>query len=174
MARLPQGRKPRTAAPHQPAPEEHGPATRIHLGRVFKAESTSYFLLLGTTLFLVAFGLVMVLSSSSVDSYLENAGFFGAVLRQGGFAAVGVPLMLFVSRFPMKFWQRVAWPALIVACLLQCLVVFTPLGIEVAGNTNWLSLGGVQFQPSEAIKLALVVWLDTCSIVVTGSPSPSK
>ncbi|WP_327013530.1 putative lipid II flippase FtsW [Cryobacterium sp. GrIS_2_6] len=159
MARLPLARTPRTAAPHQPAPATHNPATRIHLGRVFKAESTSYFLLLGTTLFLVAFGLVMVLSSSSVDSYLENAGFFGTVLRQGGFAAVGVPLMLFVSRMPIKFWQRVAWPTLIIACLLQCLVVFTPLGITVAGNTNWLSLGGVQFQPSEAIKLALVIWL---------------
>jgi cell division protein FtsW len=37
--------------------------------------------------------------------------------------------------------------------------VFTGLGIEVAGNTNWLSIGGVQFQPSEMIKVALVVWL---------------
>jgi cell division protein FtsW len=159
MATPPRNRNTRATAPQPPAPEAHSPATRIHLGRVFKAESTSYFLLLGTTLFLVAFGLVMVLSSSSVDSYLENAGFFGAVLRQGGFAVVGVPLMLFVSRMPIKFWQRMAWPTLIVASLLQCLVVFTPLGITVAGNTNWLSFGGVQFQPSEAIKLALVIWL---------------
>ncbi|TFD33131.1 putative lipid II flippase FtsW [Cryobacterium cryoconiti] len=136
-----------------------GSATRIHFGRVFKVESTSYFLLLGTTLFLVVFGLIMVLSSSSVDSYLENTGFFGTVLRQGGFALIGVPLMLMISHLPLKFWQRVAWPMLIVACLMQALVVFTPLGYEVAGNTNWLSIAGVQFQPSEAIKLALVVWL---------------
>ncbi|WP_104171265.1 putative lipid II flippase FtsW [Cryobacterium sp. M23] len=147
---------PRTPAPRQAAPVA---STRIHFGRVFKAESASYFLLLGTTLFLVVFGLVMVLSSSSVDSYLENTGFFGTVLRQGGFALIGVPVMLMISHLPLKFWRRVAWPMLIVACLLQCLVVFTPLGVEVAGNTNWLSVGGVQFQPSEAIKLALVVWL---------------
>ncbi|TFC30907.1 putative lipid II flippase FtsW [Cryobacterium sp. TMT2-18-3] len=147
--------------PRTPAPREAEPvaSTRIHFGRVFKSESASYFLLLGTTLFLVVFGLVMVLSSSSVDSYLENTGFFGTVLRQGGFALIGVPVMLMISHLPLKFWQRVAWPMLIVACLLQCLVVFTPLGVEVAGNTNWLSVGGVQFQPSEAIKLALVVWL---------------
>ncbi|MGO4692332.1 putative lipid II flippase FtsW [Glaciibacter sp. 2TAF33] len=136
-----------------------GAAARISLGRVFKAESANYFLLLGTTLFLVVFGLVMVLSSSSVDSYLENAGFFGGILRQGVFALVGIPLMLVVSRFPLKFWQRIAWPALIGSCFLQCLVIFTPLGIEVAGNTNWLSIGGVQFQPSELIKMALVIWL---------------
>ncbi|TFC85471.1 putative lipid II flippase FtsW [Cryobacterium sp. TMT1-21] len=153
----------RTAGPHAtgPAPEaeDAGHAARIHLGRVLHAESASYFLLLGTTLFLIVFGLVMVLSSSSVDSYLENTGFFGTVLRQGGFALIGVPLMLLISRLPLKFWRRVSWPALIISCLLQCLVVFTPLGIEVAGNTNWLSIGGIQFQPSEGIKLALVIWL---------------
>jgi cell division protein FtsW len=144
-----------------PTPETHSPgaATRINLGRVFTAESANYFLLLGTTLFLVVFGLVMVLSSSSVDSYLENAGFFGGILRQGVFALVGIPLMLLVSRFPLKFWRRVAWPALIGSCFLQCLVVFTPLGIEVGGNTNWLSIAGFQLQPSELIKMALVIWL---------------
>ncbi|HSP53380.1 MAG TPA: putative lipid II flippase FtsW [Cryobacterium sp.] len=163
---------PRPPAPRQVAPVAPAPvaparsdaaagveSARIHFGRVFKAESASYYLLLGTTLFLVVFGLVMVLSSSSVDSYLENTGFFGTVLRQGGFALIGVPVMLMISHLPLKFWRRVAWPMLIVACLMQSLVVFTPLGIEVAGNTNWLSIGGVQFQPSEAIKLALVVWL---------------
>ncbi|MBX0298837.1 putative lipid II flippase FtsW [Cryobacterium sp. 1639] len=133
--------------------------SRVNLGKVFRAESTNYLLLLGTTLFLVVFGLVMVLSSSSVDSYLENAGFFGGLFRQGIFAMIGIPLMLVISRMPLTFWKRIAWPALLVACFSQCLVVFTPLGVTVAGNTNWLDIAGVQFQPSEAIKVALVVWL---------------
>jgi cell division protein FtsW len=133
--------------------------SRVNLGKVFRAESTNYLLLLGTTLFLVVFGLVMVLSSSSVDSYLENAGFFGGLFRQGIFAMIGIPLMLVISRLPVKFWKRIAWPALLVACFFQCLVVFTPLGVTVAGNTNWLDIAGVQFQPSEGIKVALVVWL---------------
>ena len=136
-----------------------GASARITLGRVFKAESANYLLLLGTTLFLVIFGLVMVLSSSSVDSYLDNAGFFGGLLRQGIFALAGLPLMLIVSRLPSKFWQRIAWPALLVSCFLQGLVVFTPLGYEIAGNTNWLTIAGFQFQPSEVIKVALVIWL---------------
>ncbi|MCU1636737.1 MAG: ftsW [Cryobacterium sp.] len=147
-----------TTAPGSPAVSAAA-SVRIHLGRLFRAETGNYFLLLGTTLFLVVFGLVMVLSSSAVDSYLENAGFFGGILRQGVFALVGIPLMLVVSRLPLAFWRRVAWPALITSCLLQCLVVFTPLGVEVAGNRNWLSLGGFQLQPSELIKVALVIWL---------------
>ncbi|MFT2816569.1 putative lipid II flippase FtsW [Leifsonia sp. A12D58] len=136
-----------------------GLAARINLGKLFKAESANYFLLLGTTLFLVLFGLIMVLSSSSVDSYLDNAGFFGGLLRQGMFAIIGVPLMLIVSRMPLKFWQRIAWPALAFSSFLQCLVVFTPLGYTIAGNTNWLTIAGVQFQPSEMIKVSLVIWL---------------
>ena len=72
---------------------------------------------------------------------------------------IGIPLMLVISRMPLTFWKRIAWPALLVACFSQCLVVFTPLGVTVAGNTNWLDIAGVQFQPSEAIKVALVVWL---------------
>ena len=148
------------AADQTDAPERAGHTARIILGRVFRAESTNYFLLLGTTLFLVAFGLVMVLSSSSVDSYLADLGFFGGILRQGMFALIGVPLMLLVSRMPLKFWERISWLALLIACFLQGLVVFTPLGYEIAGNTNWLTLpGGIQFQPSEVIKLSLVVWL---------------
>jgi len=141
--------------------EVHATASsaRISLGRVFRAESASYFLLLGTTLFLVAFGLIMVWSSSSVLSYLESSGFFGGLVRQGGFALLGIPIMLIASRMPAKFWARIAWPTLLIACFFQALVVFTPLGHTVAGNTNWLTIAGVQFQPSEGIKVALVIWL---------------
>lgn len=161
----PRSRAPKPGAPLRAATDEtsdhatSGSTARIHLNRVFTAESANYFLLLGTTLFLVVFGLVMVLSSSSVDSYLADAGFFGRAIRQGTFALIGVPLMLVLSRRSPEFWQRIAWPALGISCFLQCLVVFTGLGIEVAGNTNWLSIAGVQFQPSEMIKVALVIWL---------------
>jgi cell division protein FtsW len=155
--------RPRTRVPEsgtESAPNAARVAlSRVNLGKVFRAESTNYLLLLGTTLFLVVFGLVMVLSSSSVDSYLENAGFFGGLFRQGIFAMIGIPLMLVISRLPVAFWKRIAWPALLIACFFQCLVVFTPLGVTVAGNTNWLDIAGVQFQPSEAIKVALVIWL---------------
>ncbi len=149
------------ARPDSPAEDRPGgiSAARIRLGRMFRAESANYFTLLGTTIFLVVFGLVMVLSSSTVDSYIADEGFFGEFMRQGVFVLVGIPLMLVVSRLPQRFWMAVAWPALAIACGLQVLVVATPMGVTVGGNTNWLNLGGFQFQPSEAIKLALVLWL---------------
>lgn len=147
----------RPQVPHEEPPR--GSSARISLGRVFRAEGTNFYLLLGTTVFLVAFGLVMVLSSSSVESYLDKEGFFGGFLRQGAFALIGVPVMLVVSRFPISFWKWLAPISMVVSSILQALVVFTGLGTEIAGNTNWLTLFGVQFQPSELIKVSLVIWV---------------
>lgn len=134
-------------------------SARISLGHVFRAEGTNFYLLLGTTVFLVGFGLVMVLSSSSVESYLEDQGFFGSFLKQSAFALFGIPMMLLVSRLPIAFWKWLAPFAMIGSSFLQALVVFTPLGVGVGGNTNWIELGFVQFQPSELIKVSLVIWL---------------
>lgn len=134
-------------------------SARITLGRVFRTESANYLLLLGTTLFLVGFGLIMVLSASLIASYNDNDGFFGVFLRQSMYAMLAIPLMLIISRMPARLFKTFTFPVLIVACILQALVVFTPLGVEIGGNRNWLNIGPIQFQPSEIIKLALVVWL---------------
>jgi len=134
-------------------------SVRLSLGRVVRAESANYVLLLGITLFMVVFGLVMVLSSSSVDSHVDDDNFFAKFWSQGSYALIGVPLMLLVSRLPARFWRVWAWPVLGFTCLLQVLVVATPLGWGINGNRNWLTLGPVTFQPSEMIKIALVVWL---------------
>jgi cell division protein FtsW len=159
--RNPSVRKVRDAA--SPDAAERGTGTmaaaRISLGRVFQAESSNYFLLLGITLFMVVFGLVMVLSSSAVVSHVDDNNFFARFWNQGIYATIGVPVMLLVSRIPARFWQRWAWFGLSIACFLQALVVFTPLGVLINQNRNWLKLGPVTFQPSEAIKIALVLWL---------------
>ena len=136
-----------------------GRSARISLGRAFQPESRSYFLLLGTTLFLLLFGLVMVLSSSSISSYAGSQGSFGVFWRQAVFAIVGVPLMLVISQLPVRIWRRWAWLPLVTGIALQLLVLTTPLGIEVGGNRNWIGIGGFNAQPSELIKVGLVAWL---------------
>jgi cell division protein FtsW len=79
-------------------------------------------------------------------------------LKQATFAVIGIPLMFLVSRLPIAFLKKMAWPALILATLMQ-LLVFTPLGIDDAGNRNWIDLGFVSMQPSEFMKLALALWI---------------
>lgn len=121
---------------------------------------TSYYLLLGSASLLVGIGLVMVLSSSSVDSLsaTDGASPYAIFLDQARFALLGLPFAWVASRLPVAFYRRIAWPALIVAAGLQ-LLVFTPLGIEVNGNRNWIDLGFATAQPSELLKLALAIWL---------------
>jgi cell division protein FtsW len=136
-----------------------GLTARISLGRAMQAESSNYFLLLGITLFMVVFGLVMVLSSSSVESHNDSDNFFARFWSQGVFALIGLPLMFLVSKLPARFWRKTIWLILGGACLLQVLVLVTPLGMEIGGNRNWLKVGSLTVQPSEGIKLALVVWL---------------
>jgi len=134
------------------------PTAIVAVRKLFAAETPEFFLLLGTTLFLVAFGLVMVLSSSSIESHVSDGDFFARVSRQGLFALIGVPLMLLASRAPVIFWRRWAWHAVALGLVLQMLV-FTGLGWGNGYNTNWLKIGSFTLQPSEFIKLALVVWL---------------
>ena len=135
------------------------PTVVVGVKRIFAAETGSYFALLGTTLFLVVFGLVMVLSSSSVESHLASDSFFASFLRQGTFALIGLPLMLVASRLPMTFWKRWAWPAIFVGIGLQLLVFVPGIGWGYGGNQNWIKIGNFSAQPSEALKLAVVVWL---------------
>jgi cell division protein FtsW len=152
-----------TTAPRRsdaPPPESSRPSGAIvAVQRLFKAETPEYFMLLGTTLFLVVFGLVMVLSSSAIESYVDNdKDFFATASHQGLYALIGVPIMLIAARMPISFWKRWAWAAVIGGIVLQ-LLVFSPLGYEFGGNRNWIHIGSFTAQPSELIKLSLVVWL---------------
>jgi len=140
-----------------PEPRVDGLAARVRLGRVFRPVSTEFALIASTSLLLTVFGLVMILSASSANAVEGGQDPFAIVMTQALVAAIGVPLMFLMSRFPLTFWKRTAWLILIGAVGLQMLV-YTPLGYANDGNTNWLRIAGQVVQPSEFIKLALAVW----------------
>lgn len=137
-------------------PARRGLAARVSLGRAFAPVPSEFLLIASTALLLTGFGLVMVLSATSALDGAQNP--LDHFLKQGVFALLGIPLMFVLSRLPLKFWKRIAWPALILATLFQ-LLVFTPLGVEANGNRNWIMIGGFQAQPAEFLKLALALWL---------------
>ncbi|WP_308491190.1 putative lipid II flippase FtsW [Microbacterium terrisoli] len=144
-----------------PEPAERsgrGLTARVSLGRVFAPVPSEFLLIASTSLLLTGFGLVMVLSATSAIGTANGDQPYEALLKQGIFAVIGVPLMFIMSRFPIAFWKRMAWPALIIATLGQMLV-FTPLGHSNDGNRNWIVIAGMQAQPSEFLKLALALWL---------------
>jgi cell division protein FtsW len=130
----------------------------VWLARI-ESPLAAYYLILGATLALTGIGLLMVLSSSSVEAYDGGKGSSYAIFaKQASFAAIGLPVAWLASRLPVRFWSRWAWPMLGLALVAQALV-FTPLGRGEGGNRNWLYLGGGQtIQPSELCKIALIVW----------------
>ncbi len=131
----------------------------VSVRRLFQAESGEYVVMVATVLFLVAFGLVMVLSSSFVGSALGNDGnFFATFLRQAFWAVLGIPLMLIVSRLKPIQIKR-ATPAIFLAALVFQGLVFTALGITSGGNRNWVNIAGFSGQPSELVKVALIAWM---------------
>ncbi|WP_251048628.1 FtsW/RodA/SpoVE family cell cycle protein, partial [Microbacterium sp. ISL-103] len=103
-------------------------------------------------LMLTIFGLVMVLSATSATAVSSGKNPMDGALRQGVFAVLGVPLMFLISRLPIPFLKRMAWPALFAAIALQ-LLVFTPLGVADGGNRNWTLVAVFHLQPSEFPKL---------------------
>jgi cell division protein FtsW len=132
-----------------------GFATRL---RALDRPLTSYYLVLTAGLLLVGLGLVMVLSASSVESFRTSGSVFSIVQKQAVWVAVGLPLMWVTSRLPVWVFRRLAFPSLIVAIGLLCLVLVPGIGHEVNGNRNWIYLGGpAQIQPSEAAKLSIVL-----------------
>lgn len=123
----------------------------------FKAESIYFYRLAGLTGFLVVFGLVMVLSSSSIDSLVANRDAYYIFTRQLLYALIGLAVMLSIASLPIKFIKRRVGLVLLIGFGLQFAVPF--IGISVNGNTNWISIAGFTLQPSEFLKLALIMYM---------------
>lgn len=149
-----------TRAPAQIDVEAAKKRAVVGVKTLFESRSPEYIVMVAMVIFLVIFGLTMVLSSSFVTSSRQGAGDpFAVAMRQVVWATVGIPLMLVLSRIAPSTWRPFAPTLLLIGMALQSLVIFTPLGVAAGGNRNWLTLGGLTGQPSEFLKLALIIWM---------------
>ena len=115
-------------------------------------------LLLTATLCLLAGGAVMVYSASSARTLLAGQGDGTAYLvKYLAYGAVGLVLMHVLARHGLGPARRVTPVLLVVAFVLLVLVLMPGLGVKVNGARRWLGAGPLQFQPSEIMKLALVL-----------------
>ncbi len=119
------------------------------------------FTVLFVVLTLVLFGVVMVFSSSYYKTMTtEKFGYdmFYFLKRQGVWAVVGFAAMIFCMNIPYTFWRRFSALAYWLSNVFL-LLLLTPLGQEIGGQTRWLKLGPIQFQPSEFTKIAIALFL---------------
>ena len=125
-----------------------------------KAQQETFFdyTLLFIVLFLLAFGLVMLYSTSSYDgSLMENPDPAFYLKRQAGATVVGLAAMIVVANIPYHFWERFAVLGYIVSIVMILLII--PFGVEANGAKRWLYVAGVSIQPAEVAKLAIILFL---------------
>jgi cell division protein FtsW len=115
--------------------------------------------LLGTVAVLLAFGSLMVASTTVVEAGAGGAGTLAApTLRHLGHMGVGVAAMLVVSRVPVGWWESMSKPLLLLGLGLLVALVLPGVGLTVNGSTRWLEIAGFRFQPSEPAKLFMIVY----------------
>jgi len=110
---------------------------------------------------LLLLGLLMVYSASielpDAPRY-ANYGRYDFVLRHGVFMAIGVATAALCACVPMRAWQKIANPLCILSLVLLVVVLVPGIGREVNGARRWLPLGGITFQPSELMKIAILLY----------------
>jgi len=117
--------------------------------------------LIVSTAALVLFGLLMVYSASIAladGPRYESYGRYYFVIRHGLFVMVGVVSLALVLGVPMQVWQKIGVPLFLVSLLLLMVVLVPGIGREVNGARRWLPLGPINFQPSELMKVAIILY----------------
>ncbi len=119
------------------------------------------FPLLIITLILILIGLIMIMSASGVRAYNQygNAHYFFS--RQLLFALAGLLLMFFASMLDYNIYYRYSKIILLTGMFLLTLVIIPGIGRTAGGATRWISLGFFDFQPSELIKIALIIYISS-------------
>ncbi|MDQ0217172.1 stage V sporulation protein E [Peribacillus cavernae] len=116
-------------------------------------------ILIIVTLSLLSIGLIMVYSASAIwaDYKFEDSFFFAK--RQMLFAGVGIIAMFFIMN--VDYWTWRTWAKiLVIVCFVLLVAVLIPgIGLERNGSRSWIGVGAFSIQPSEFMKIAMIVFL---------------
>jgi cell division protein FtsW len=142
-----------------PAPRKAKSRRRSHPPVTEVGERTAAYLT-ATVLGLTLFGLVMVLSASSVSSLhqLADSPFF-QFKRQAVWAGLGAVAFVVASRVDYRRLRPLAGPLLLVTLGMLVALLVPGVGITENGSTRWLGVGPLVVQPSEVAKLVLIVFV---------------
>lgn len=112
---------------------------------------------LSFVLILLTVGLVMLYSASYAFSYNQYGNSYKFITRQAMFAAVGVAVMLVVSRIDYHIWRKFAWVLYVLSTVMLAVLLILPPMLEGKDVKRWIVIGPVNFQPSEIAKFAIIL-----------------
>lgn len=108
---------------------------------------------------LLLFGLLMVASASMVISDKQFGYPFHYLIRQGIYLLSALALAFAATRTPMKFWENISMPLLLVTLFLLALVLIPGIGRMMNGSRRWINLGFLTLQISELAKFSTLIYL---------------
>ncbi len=106
-------------------------------------------------------GLVMVLSASNVVSIKATGDAFAEFRSQLLYAFLGFLAMVFISMRPVEVIRKFSMIFFTATIILQVLVLVPGIGVTVGGNRNWIAIGTFTLQPSELMKLGMILAIAT-------------
>lgn len=114
--------------------------------------------LLLISLILFAIGLVMVFSASNVAAFMRySASPYKFVIKQGLFLFVSFVASLFIIRVSTKTYSFISWPGML--CIMGLLAFVLIYGKTTNNATSWFTIGPFSLQPSEFLKVIMIVWV---------------
>lgn len=116
-------------------------------------------IILGITIFLTLFGILMITSSSSIWAEYKFNNPFKFTMHQSLFAGVGICMMFVVSKIDYKIYYKHANKILLGSIILLILVLIPGIGMVRNGSRSWFGIGSFGIQPSEIAKVALIIFV---------------
>ena len=123
---------------------------KISIGNIFKGDKVIWMIFL----FLCVISLIEVFSSSSSLTY-DKASYWGPIIKHGGILGMGLALMVVVQNIDCKYFKVATIFLIIISFIL--LIWVGLLGETTNGAQRWVSVMGIQFQPSEIAKGTIVL-----------------
>ena len=116
--------------------------------------------LIWTAILLLSLGLVMVYSASISIAEADGSGYPAYFLiRHAAYVAAGLLVAVFAFQIPMESWQKYSFHLFLLGSCLLALVLVPGVGREINGSRRWISLLVVNLQPSEFMKLFMVIYV---------------
>lgn len=117
-----------------------------------------YQMFIGSVAFLTLGGLVMVFSASSAAAIAQTGAIYGLSWKQAAAILLSAPLAWFASQLSLDAWKRYARVGVWISIAMLSLLQIKSISKSVNGNTNWITFGPFDLQPSEVAKFFLILW----------------
>lgn len=112
------------------------------------------------TMILIVFGLIVLSSAGIIEGEKKFGSSYHYLNKQILYGVLpGIFLFFLFSKIDYKFWKKISLLVLFGSLLLMVLVFIPDIGIGLKGANRWISIGGISFQPSEILKLSMVIYL---------------